>query len=486
MRHLLVCAAALACSSPPAALIPVDPVFERTAAGGWEEPAGAPAPDPDVERHRATVEKILAASLAQDGGWRKLEHLTDRIGHRLSGSKSLEEAVAWAVKAMKDDGHEEVRAEPIKVPHWERGEESATLVSPRTAPIVMLGLGGSVGTPKKGLRAEVVVVSSKEELEQLGDAVKGKIVLFDVPMPKYDPKKGAGYGETVAYRTNGPVWAAKQGAVASLVRSVTATSLRSAHTGATRYDDAVAKIPAAAISVEDAALLHRLYDQGARPVVELEMGARLLADADSANVIAELRGRELPDEVVVIGGHLDSWDVGTGAHDDGAGCVIAMQALTVLRALELRPRRTIRVVLYTNEENGVRGARGYGAAHAKEKHVAAIESDSGAFAPWGFSAAENTSAERVAYAERLATLLAPVGATTIIARGSGVDIEVSLRESGALLLGLGVDGSTYFDYHHSHADTLDKVDPKWLAWDIAAMAAMAWLLAEDDKMPDPG
>jgi Zn-dependent M28 family amino/carboxypeptidase len=188
----------------------------------------------------------------------------------------------------------------------------------------------------------------------------------------------------------------------------------------------------------------------------------------------------------VIGGHLDSWDVGTGAHDDGAGCVIAMQALTVLRALELRPRRTIRVVLYTNEENGVRGARGYGAAHAKEKHVAAIESDSGAFAPWGFSAAENTSAERVAYAERLATLLAPVGATTIIARGSGVDIEVSLRESGALLLGLGVDGSTYFDYHHSHADTLDKVDPKWLAWDIAAMAAMAWLLAEDDKMPDPG
>ena len=488
LAALAAIAALAACASAPAP-VPTAPAITAPAPTPTAVPASAPAPAPapapvaelPIEVRDAAT-RILTATLAGNAAWAKLTHLTDRIGHRLSGSKALDDAIAWATAALTADGHERVAAEPVLVPHWVRGEESATLLGPTPRRLALLGLGGSIGTPRRGVEAEVIVAHSFDELTALGDRVKGKIVLFDVRMPVWTEEHGPGYGAAVVYRYRGASAAAKQGAVAMLLRSLTARSLRSPHTGSMGYEEGVAKIPAAALSIEDAELLARLAAAGAAPRVRLVMGAKQLPDAPSANVVAELRGRERPDEIVVIGGHLDSWDVGQGAHDDGAGCVIAMEALSMLRKLGLRPRRTIRVVLYTNEENGVRGARGYAAAHKDEltRHVAAIESDSGGFAPWGFSASEETSAARLAHLARLTTLLAPIGATRTEASGSGTDVEISLAGSSALLLGLGVDGSHYFDYHHSDGDTLDKVDPGALSKNVAAMAVMAYALAELD------
>jgi carboxypeptidase Q len=322
------------------------------------------------------------------------------------------------------------------------------------------------------------------ELDALGAKVKGKIVLYNHPMAPYSEEKGPGYGEAVEYRGLGPARAGALGARAVLVRSVTARSLRSPHTGATRYADEARPIPAAAISVEDAELIARLAATG--PVrVKLQLGGRLLPDAASANVVAELRGREKPDEFVLIGGHLDSWDVGQGAHDDGAGCAIAMQALTVLRKLGLRPRRTIRVVLFTNEENGLRGARQYGIDHAAEmpRHVMALEADTGAFQPRGFDVEGSEVALR--QMQDIVSLLQPIDANRAQAGHGGADIG-NLGRADMPMLGLWMDRSTYFDYHHSQADTLDKVDPKHLARDVAAVAVVAFAVADMPDLLAPG
>ena len=441
-----------------------------------------PPPGGIAERYKTTADQILAATSQSNASWSKLERLCDDIGHRLSGSESLDRAIAWAVETLKADGQENVRAEAVMVPRWVRGRESIVMVEPRHQRIALLGLGGSVGTPPGGITAEVVVVQDEEELEALGEGAKGKIVLFDNHMPDYDPEKGSGYGQTVRFRVNGARLAAAQGAVACLVRSVTAKSLRSPHTGGMRYGDAKRRIPAAAVSTEDASLIARLTAAGRQVVVRLEMDARSEGEVASANVVAELRGKEMPEEVVVIGGHIDSWDVGQGAHDDGAGCVIAMEALAVLRRLGLRPRRTIRVVLWTNEENGLAGAKAYARDHAEELkgHVAAIESDSGGFSPLGFSVdleddeAEGRAAERL---RDLLTLLAPIGATEVRTGFAGADVS-PLRPHGVATLGLRVEGSRYFDYHHSKADTLDKVNPDELTRCTASMAVLSYVLAD--------
>jgi Zn-dependent M28 family amino/carboxypeptidase len=334
----------------------------------------------------------------------------------------------------------------------------------------------------------VVVVKDWADLEAKAAQVKGAIVLYNVVMPPYTEEHGSGYGDVVQYRGGGASAAAKLGAVAALVRSVTAHSLRTPHTGAMRYQDGVPKIPAAAVSTEDAALMARLYEAGVEVKVRLELASQQLPDAESANVIGELRGRELPDEVVVIGGHLDSWDVGQGAHDDGAGCVMMMQAITTLRRLGLTPRRTIRVVLFTNEENGVRGARAYAEAHRAEigKHVLALESDSGGFAPVGFDVQVKDDAARPRVLERIAAigaLLESFGASRVREGGSGTDVA-PLAEGGVPALGLRVDGRTYFDYHHTEADTLDKVDRAALDRNVAALAYLAFALA-DAETPLP-
>ena len=446
-------------------------------------PAGAPpataAAAPLADRYREPVGKIVAAAHADRGAYQKLSHLTDRIGNRLSGSPGLERAIAWAAQAMKDDGHD-VHTEKVMVPHWVRGSEAAELTLPIARPLRVLGLGGTVATPKAGITAPVVVVHDWAELDAKQAQVKGAIVLYDVAMPKWTEEKGSGYGETVQYRGAGASRAAKYGAVAVLVRSVTAHSLRTPHTGAMNYADGVAKIPALAVSVEDSTLIARLAADG--PVtVHVRTEGQMLPDAESANVIGELRGSERPDEIVVIGGHIDSWDVGQGAHDDGAGVVIMMQALTTLRKLGLTPRRTIRVVLFTNEENGVRGGRAYAKDHEAElaKTVLAIESDSGGFAPAGFSvqARPEVQDRMKARVTDVASLLAPIHASRIILGHGGTDIG-PMAPAGVPELGLDVDNRTYFDIHHTDADTLDNVDPAALADDVAAVAALAYVVAD--------
>ncbi len=427
-------------------------------------------------------EKIRTAALENEGAWKKMEELCDGIGARLSGSEALEKAIQWALETMKREGHENVRAEKVMVPCWVRGKESAFLLAPRKSPMEILGLGGSIATPPGGIVAEVEVVRNEEELEELGKGAKGKIVLFNNPMPPYDPKKGSGYGRTVRFRVNGARLASAHGAVAVLVRSVTAHSLRTPHTGGMNYGDAKKKIPAAAITTEDADIIARLRARGVSVKVRLEMEAKDRGLVPSANVVGELRGREIPEEVVVIGGHLDSWDVGEGAHDDATGCVMAMEALTILRKLNLTPRRTIRVVLYTNEENGLAGARQYVKDHAGEieNHVAAIESDSGGFRPLGFSVEMKDPEREARAAEQLKQILerlSPIGATEVRRGFSGADVG-RLKSGGVACLGLRVEGSKYFDYHHTPADTLDKVDPKELNLCVTAMATLAYALAE--------
>lgn len=433
-------------------------------------------------RYRETADRIIDAAMSGNDAWRKMEELCDGIGHRLSGSPQLDRAIEWAVRALERDGQENVRREPVLVPHWVRGEESLTMLAPKHQKLAMLGLGGSVGTPLVGVTGEIVVVANREELDTLGERARGKIVVFNAPMPAYDPEKGTGYGQAVTYRSNGASWAAAKGAVACLVRSVTAASLRSPHTGALRYDDAQPKIPAAALAIEDVLMLERLVKRGERVTLTLKMEAKTLPDAPSANVIAELRGRERPDEIVVIGGHLDSWDVGQGASDDGGGCVISMEAINVLRKLNLRPRRTIRVVLFTNEENGLAGARAYAKDHESEmpRHVAAIESDGGVFAPIGFGVSVKPSLNQDLAQKQLAqitALLARVGATRASGGGGGADIG-PMGRFGVPLLSHNADMSRYFDYHHSDADTLDKIKPDELNRNVAAMAVAAYILAD--------
>ncbi len=435
-----------------------------------------------AERYRAAVEKIVAGALAENDSYKKLEYLCLFVGHRLSGSPQLEKAIDWAVAAMKKDGQENVRREKVMVPHWVRGKESATMLEPRVAELNMLGLGGSIATPPEGITAPVLVVKDKDDLDQHGDEARGKIVLFNNVMPPYDPEKGSGYGKAVHFRGKGAIYAAEKGAVACLVRSVTAKSLCTPHTGAMRYEDGVAKIPAAAITVEDADLIARLNARGVPVVVNLKMEAKTLNDAVSANVVAELRGREKPEEIVVIGGHIDSWDVGQGAHDDGAGSVMCMEAINVLRKLKMIPRRTIRVVLWTNEENGLAGGKTYAKDHEAElkNHVAAIESDSGGFKPDGYSVeCEDKDRQEIAFQQmkEIGSLLSSIGPMDFSQGHSGADIG-PMKPAGVVLMGHSVEGSTYFDYHHTPADTIDKVNPRELSENVAVLAAVAYIIAD--------
>ncbi|HTJ81887.1 MAG TPA: M20/M25/M40 family metallo-hydrolase [Polyangiaceae bacterium] len=429
------------------------------------------------------VRRIATSARGKKDAWNKLEKLTDGIGHRLSGTPELDRAIGWAVETLKADGHDDVHTEKVMVPHWERGAESLELVGPQKRALAILGLGGTVATPKQGVEGEVVVVHDWAELEKAGASVKDKIVLYDVPMRAHDDEKGSAYGEVVGYRWNGAARAAKLGAKAVLVRSLATASLRTPHTGGMGYEDGVAKIPAASIAVEDSMYLARLVASGQKVTVRLKLGARMLPDAPSANVVAELRGREKPNEVVILGAHLDSWDVGQGAQDDGAGCVIVMQALTTLRAMKTPPRRTIRVVLFTNEENGGKGGEAYAKAHEAEipKIVAALESDFGGFAPDGFTVDVPKEKGDVAkaYVSNLARGLDGLGPLKIEPHFGGSDIE-PLVKKGAPGVGFLTKGRHYFDVHHSEADTLDKVDPDELADDVAAVAGLAWALAESE------
>jgi carboxypeptidase Q len=462
----------------------------------------AAGPEPTLaERYRLDAARIIGEATLSNHAYEVLGYLCDNIGHRLSGSPELDRAIVWAQEQMRRDGLANVRAEAVKVPAWVRGHEEAEVLAPTRHHLNILGLGNSVGTPPGGITAEVVVVGSFDELEALGtQGVAGKIVLYDVPY--------TGYGNTVRYRGSGPSRAAALGAVAALVRSVGPMSYDTPHTGMLRYTDGVPQIPAAAVTIEAATMLHRMQDRGDRPRVRLMMEAHSLEDAVSANVIAEVPGSELPEEVIVIGGHLDSWDVGQGAQDDGAGCVIAMEAARLIHALDLKPRRTVRVVLFTNEENGLRGGRAYLDAHRQDlaNHVAAIESDSGNGLASGFEfelrvpfPADTTDAARADARQRMAaarertqailddigTLLAPLGGGTMKVGGSGADIGPMVR-AGVPGLGLNHDTTKYFEIHHTHADTFEKIIPEDLARNVAIMAVMTYVLADMPGHLDPG
>jgi carboxypeptidase Q len=432
----------------------------------------AQPPKADVsiaEAYAAAADRLIDAALSDSFAYERLTEMVDRFGPRFSGSDGLERALDWILAEMEEDGLENVRGEPVLVPHWVRGEESLELVAPRRMKLPMLGLGGSVGTPPEGIRAEVLVVGSFDELELRGDQAKGKIVLLNAPFTSY--------GQTVTYRVVGAVAAARAGAVASLIRSVTPFSMRTPHTGQMRYDPSVPEIPHAAITVEDADMLQRMQARGERIEVTLKMEARRLPDVPSRNVVAEIVGRERPEEVVVLGGHIDSWDVGQGAMDDGGGSVAAWEAVRLMQALQLRPRRTVRVVLWTNEENGLRGAYAYRDIHAAEltDHVLAIESDAGVFKPLGFGFTGSDAAFRAI--QEIGMLLDRIGANAITRGGGGADIGPIMKE-GVPGMGLRVDGEKYFWYHHTDADTIDKLDPREMAECVAAMAVMAYVVAD--------
>jgi carboxypeptidase Q len=315
-----------------------------------------------------------------------------------------------------------------------------------------------------------MVVHNFEQLEEHAAQARGRIVLFNVPFTSY--------GETVRFRSQGPSRAARYGAVAVLVRAVGPAGLRTPHTGALQYSADAPKIPAAAITTEDADRIQRIAERGTQIVVRLKMEAHFEADVESANVIGELRGREKPDEVVVVGGHLDSWDVGAGATDDGGGCVVTWEALRIMKKLNLRPRRTVRVVLFTNEENGGRGATGYRDQHRAElsKHVMMLESDGGVFRPLGFGFTGNDAGRATVNA--IATLLTGIGADQISPGGGGADIGPSVQEGRIPAMALEVDGSKYFLIHHTPADTIDKIDPVEMAKCAAAVAVMTYVIAD--------
>ena len=396
--------------------------------------------------------------------------MSDKFGHRLSGSASLERAIDWILDEMKKDGLQNVRGEPVMVPKWVRGEESATLISPRAMPLHMIGLGRSVGTPKKGITGEVMVVNDFDELTRRAAEAKGKIVLFDVPFTSY--------GQTVRYRGGAANAVAKVGGVAALIRSVSSFSMQNPHTGAIGYDSTIkVRVPAAALSVEDAMMVHRMVNRGEKVVINLKMGAQTFPDAPSRNAVAEIVGSEKPDEVVVLGGHIDSWDVGQGAMDDGGGCVAAWEALKLIKRLGLRPKRTIRVVLWTNEENGSRGATGYRDAHLAEidKHVLAMESDNGVFDVTGFGVSAGEGG--LAMATDIGSLFSSFGGTTVTP--GGVDADTGpLNALGVPTMSPTTDGTKYFWYHHSSADTMDKLNPREMAENVALLSVLAFVVAD--------
>ena len=441
-------------------------VFSLVAGAAGQEPVRSTA---WLDPYRDAASRLLGEALASDFAWQRLAELGDTFGHRLSGSKALEDAIDWAVAEMKKDGLENVRKEPVKVPHWVRGRESLEIVAPYPSALVMLGLGNSVGTPTDGVEAQLLVVQSFEELDAAGPKVKGKIVLYNVPFTTY--------GDTVRHRGAGPSRAAALGAVAALVRSVGPPGLRTPHTGALNYDPNAPKVPAAAVTTEDADRLQRMVNRGTTVRLRLKMEAQMLPDANSFNVVGEIRGREFPDEVVVVGGHFDSWDVGTGSTDDGGGCVVTWEALRLMKKLNLRPRRTVRVVLWTNEENGVRGGTAYRDRYRDQlaNHVLMLEADSGVFRPTGFGLTGSDATR--GKIEAIASLLRGIQADRIAPSGGGVDIGPSVEAGKVPAMSLEVDGN-YFLIHHTPADTVDKIDPMDMAKASGAIAVMAYIIAE--------
>jgi carboxypeptidase Q len=423
-----------------------------------------------TEKYRPVADRLINAALVDNEGYQRLTYLCYRIGSRLSGSASLQRAIEWSAEQMKAVGLSNVRVIPTKVPHWVRGAESARMVAPLDKQLHMLGLGMSIGTAPGGITADVVSVESFDELTRLGrEKIQGKIVLYN--------EEYRGYGPTRVYRATGAARAAAFGAVAALVRSATPLAMQIPHTGEMNYDDAQPKIPAAAVSPEDAMMMAKLVADGVPVKVHLEMGAQMLPDADSGDVVGEIPGKTHPEQVVVMGGHIDSWDVGQGAQDDGASIIACLQALALMKRLGLQPERTIRVAFWVNEENGGRGGDAYRAwvGDKIKDQVAAIEMDGGAEAPLGYGA--GVDANSMETLKQIGKLLERIGASEITGGGGGSDIAPLIRD-GVPGLSERTVGTHYFDWHHTEADTLDKVSLDDFRKNLASLAVMGFALAD--------
>ena len=460
----LVCGLPMACIHPGAEPVPPS---------GVGKGAGTETLSSNVESTLVGVEnltQLYEAAFEEDRALRRLQYLSDHIGHRLGGSENLERAIQWSSGELQSDGFQ-VELQPVQIPHWERGDESAQLLSPFDRELEILGLGMTVGGEVEG---EVVALSSFEELERTD--VQNKIVLFDVPFTTY--------GETVAYRLNGASKVAAKGGTAMLLRSVTPVSLNTPHTGTLFYDEAYPAIPAAALTVEDATWLHRLFDDGQTVRVRLSLGAQHHGMVTSHNVIADLPGSETPEEAVLVGCHLDSWDVGQGAQDDGAGCMIAWEAANLIRELGWKHRRSIRVVLYTAEESGIWGGQAFAEQRAEDYHwVAALESDIGNgrvealsldLSGFPVEASQMVIEQRV---QDMQLALSPLGLISIERGGSGADIGPLVR-TGVPGFGLRHNTTDYWPIHHTAADTFEKIIPEDLAHNVGMMAAAVYYLAQ--------
>jgi hypothetical protein len=447
----------------------------------------APAPTPELYSAQTLTDlkSIQQAALQSDYAYKQVAYLANNIGPRLSGSPQAARAVEYVAAEMRKLGLE-VRLEKIMVPHWVRGEERGELtqfegMAPGTVQkIVLAALGGSVATPKEGITAEIVVVGSFAELAQLGkEKLNGRIVLFNNRFNRemaVSGQWGAAYGQAVAYRFAGAGAAAPFGALAALVRSAGSSENRLAHTGAMGYPDGVTKIPTAAVSNEDADLIEYLAKQG--PVkIHLTLTPQTLPDTESYNVIGDLKGSEKPDEVVIVSGHLDSWDLGRGAIDDGSGVAAAMQTANILKQLNLRPKRTVRVIAWMNEENGGRGNTAYAADEAANmaKHFAAIEMDLGAGHPLGLVFAGKD--EALPFFNPITNALLSQGAFQVLTQASVGSDTAPLTAKGVPSFAPLSDARFYFDYHHTAADTIDKVDPKALAENASVLAVLSYALA---------
>ncbi|XP_061572451.1 carboxypeptidase Q-like [Cololabis saira] len=418
--------------------------------------------------------ELAVSGAAHNRSYRRLADFTDTIGNRVSGSSNLDRAIKYMYNAMYQDGLD-VHLEPVKIPHWVRGKESAEMIAPRAKSLSILGLGSSVGTPPEGIKAEVLVVQSFEELKHRASEAAGRIVVFNQPF--------VSYGETVSYRAFGASKAAEVGAVATLIRSITPFSINSPHTGQQDYQEGVKRIPTACITVEDAELMWRLAQRGQKIVVRLTMEAKTLPDADSFNTVSEIRGWQYPEQVVLLSGHLDSWDVGQGAMDDGGGAIISWEALSLIKDLGLRPRRTLRAVLWTAEEQGGVGAQQYFNLHKVNisNFDLVMESDLGTFTPVALQFTGSDAARKVM--EGVVKLLAPINMTKLEPNGEGTDIGPWL-EAGVPGASLHVADSRYFWFHHTEGDTMAVQDPRDMDLCSALWAVVAYVVADlQDMLP---
>ena len=424
------------------------------------------------------IRKIYDEVLSNGQAYEWLRYLCKQIGPRLSGSVGAQKAVAYTKQLMEQEKFDRVFLQDVKVPHWVRGakEEAYFKIGKEKTKVPIAALGGSVATAPKGLEAEVIEVKSFQQLRELGkDKVKGKIVFFNRPMDPTKINTFEAYGGAVDQRANGATEAANLGAVGAIVRSVTTRQDDVPHSGSMRYGTGVPLIPTAAISTNAANLLSQKLKEHPNLTFYFRQNCETLPDADSHNVVGEIKGHEKPDEIIVVGGHLDSWDIAEGAHDDGAGCVQSIEAVRLLKVLGYQPKRTIRAVMFMNEENGLKGGVKYAdlAKQNNEKHIAAIESDNGGFTPRGFGIVGK--ADQKAKIIGWKPLLAPYGLHEIGPGGGGADIG-PLAQHGTVLLGYKPDTQRYFDYHHAANDNFENVSKRELDLGTASMAVLIYLL----------